>query len=195
MGTNYGKKRSLEEAADAVDDYVEPRDCFVWYINNQWGWQSFSATGDTPCAHYVAHQIGLSARSGVRCRLNYIVRVSDLVRRLGDPIAAIDAKPGDVWARQKGTRRSGGGNEPTSHCGMVVSADTTAGAQPKITIKHCSSGQRRVAVDDWGKRFGAGGYFYRVPAREVTVEFQRNLQRLVRGFAYELPHLGRLTRL
>ena len=49
MAFNYGKRRTAAEASAEVDSYVQPRDCFIWYIDNKWGWQSFSATGDTPC--------------------------------------------------------------------------------------------------------------------------------------------------
>jgi hypothetical protein len=159
----------------------------VWYISNQYGYQAFSRTGDTPCAHYVAHQLGLTASRGVRCHLDYLVRVTDVVGRLGDPIEADQVRPGDVWARLKGAKRSGGGNEPTSHCGMVVKVEPVAGGRPKITIRHCSSGQRKVAEDDWAKRFGAGGYFYRLPAKEQTAASHANVQRVIRGFDYRAP--------
>jgi hypothetical protein len=194
MEFNYGTKRTAAEAAKEVDAYVEPRECFIWHINSKWGFQSFSATGDTPCAHYVAHQLELKATNGVRCHLGYPVRVSDLVSRLGDPISIDEVKAGDVWARLKGANRGGGGNEPTSHCGMVRGVVRTEdGKPPVITIRHCSSGQRKVADDDWAKRFGSGGQFYRLPSRDASAAAHANLQRLVKGFAYK-PVLGGTVR-
>jgi hypothetical protein len=187
MAYKYDKKRNLGEAQTDVDSYVEPRDCFVWYINNAYGWQSFSRTKDTPCAHYVAHQLGLTATNGVTCKSGYLVRVIDVLDRLGDPIETETVSEGDVWARVKGTKGSAGDNEPSSHCGMVVKVIRTVGEPPKITIKHCSSGQRKVAENDWAQWFRSGGQFYRLPAREQTAETHANRQRLISGFGYRTP--------
>lgn len=65
MAFDYGVKRTAEEAEAEVDSYVEPRACFIMYVNNRFGWQAFSTTGDTPCAHYVSHILGLTKRNGV----------------------------------------------------------------------------------------------------------------------------------
>jgi len=183
---NYGQKRTAIEAAAETDSYVEPHDCFIWYINNKWGWQSFSTTGDTPCAHYVSHQLGLKATKGVTCKLGYLVRVEDVVARLGQSIDVGNVAIGDVWARLKGAPSSAGGNEPTSHCGMVIKVEQGARGA-KITIKHCSSGQKKVAEDDWAKRFGGGGRFYRLPAKEASIESHANLHRFAKGFTYRKP--------
>lgn len=59
-----------------------------------------------------------------------------------------------------------------------------------MSIKHCSSGQRRVAEDDWSRYFGAGGQFYRLPSRERKPETAMNLEDLVRGFGYRGPLFG-----
>ena len=193
MSFNYGKKRSAEDAAKEADGYVEPRECFIWYINNKWGWQSFSTTGDTPCAHYVAHQLGLTAIKGVTCKLGFLVRVDDLVARLGAPIDVADVRVGDVWARLKGAARDGGGNEPTSHCGMVSRVEHQAAAKPVVTVKHCSSGQRKVAENDWTTHFGAGGRFYRLPSRESSVKANVNLQRFAKGFSYRPPFSSHMS--
>ncbi len=190
MGYDYGTKRTAEQAEQEVDSYVEPRKCFITYIDNRWGWQSFSTTGDTPCAHYVSHVLGLKKRNGAVCRLGYLCRVSDLVAELGDPMAADDVQAGDVWARQKGSATAGGGKEPTSHCGMISKVVRAAGAVPSITIKHCSSGQQRVAENDWAAYFGAGGQFYRLKSSEVNSETHVNREDLVRGFAYRSPLFG-----
>jgi len=185
MGYNYGKKRTLQEAQSDTDSYVEPRECFIWFVNNQWGWQSFSSTGDTPCAHYVSHQLGLTTTSSTACRNKYVVRVSDLVARL-NPVPLAEVEVGDVWARLKNEARAGGGKEPSSHCGLVLKVDRS-GSTPVITIKHCSSGQKKVAENDWTKHFGGGGKFYRLPKNEVSPEAHANLRRFERGFAYQLP--------
>jgi len=184
---NYGKKRSEAEAIAETDGYVEPHDCFIWYINNKWGWQSFSTTKDTPCAHYVSHQLGLKSKGGATCKLGYLVRVDDVVRRLGAPVDAADVAVGDVWARRKGEARERGGTEPTSHCGMVIKVDRDDNGGVTITIKHCSSGQQMVATDDWAMKFSSGGKFYRLPAREANAESHANLHRLGKGFAYRKP--------
>jgi hypothetical protein len=188
MAFDYKVKRTEADAKARVDAYVEPRDCFIWFTGNRWGWQSFSETGDTPCAHYVAHQVGLRGSGSVVCAAGYLVRVSDVVSRLGDAIDPKDVCPGDVWARLKGAARSGGGNEPTSHCGMVTAVlRDAAGKVTSVSITHCSSGQRRVAVDDWRRRFGGGGHFYRLPDRERSAETDANLPRLLKGFAFRPP--------
>lgn len=184
---NYGQKRTEAQAAATVASYVEPRGCFMQFVNNRWGWQSFSITGDTPCAHYVSHQLGLTTDSSASCRLKYIIRVSDLVDRL-DSVELEDVQVGDVWARLKGERRSGGTAEPTSHCGRVIRVNDDADV-PVITIKHCSSGQRRVAENDWASYFGRGGKFYRLQAEDDLPEAHINLRR----FRVGLPLQGPMT--
>lgn len=182
---NYQLKRTVEQAIKEVDSYVEPRDCFITYIDNKWGYQSFSTTKDTPCAHYVSHQLGLKGRGAV-CHKGFLLRVSDLVGLLGDPIEPETVVAGDVWARLKGAHMTKGGKEPTSHCGMVesVSSDKTG---LHIVIKHCSSGQRKVASNDWKQYFHSGGAFYRLPDRLKTAQAHANLQRFVKGFAFTDP--------
>jgi hypothetical protein len=184
---NYGTKRTEAQAIAETDDYVEPHDCFISYINNRWGWQSFSTTGDTPCAHYVSHQLGLKAARGATCKLGYLVRVDDVVGRLGAAIDPAAVAVGDVWARRKGEARERGGKEPTSHCGMVLKVDHDDSGGVTITIKHCSSGQQKVATDDWATKFASGGKFYRLPAKEANAEMHANLHRFAKGFAYRKP--------
>lgn len=164
MTFDYGRNRTLAEAQKRVHAYVDPRDCFVVYVNNTFGWQAYTETGDTPCAHYVAHKVDLTAK-GTTCRLGYLVRVKDVVARLGDPIDAKDVQEGDVWARLKGETGAGGDKEPTSHCGMVQSVTRTDNRPPTIVIRHCSSGQKKVADNDWAQYFKSGGRFYKSPKR------------------------------
>ncbi|MGZ8415038.1 MAG: hypothetical protein ACXW05_20105 [Gemmatirosa sp.] len=80
-----------------------------------------------------------------------------------------------------------GGREPSSHCGMVASVVRDGAEARRVTIKHCSSGQRLVAENDWAKHFGAGGSFYRLPARAKSAETHANRERLIRGFDYRMP--------
>jgi hypothetical protein len=160
---DYGRKRTLAEAEQRVHSYVSPRECFVVFVNSKFGWQAYSETGDTPCAHYVSHEVGLTQKKGVRCRKDYLCRVKDVVARLGDPIAVADVKEGDVWARLKGESGAGGDTEPSSHCGMVLKVERGAGKPVTITIRHNSSKQRKLTEDDWAGYFKSGGKFYRRP--------------------------------
>jgi hypothetical protein len=181
MGGNM--VRTLKDAKRQVPEYVEPRDCFVWFMSNRDG---YAVIPGTPCAHYVAHQIAMKRihPSESACKEGYLLRVSELVARLGDPIAATDVQVGDVWARLKHGKLSSRGKEPSSHCGIVSRVGHNAGQPSEIAIKHCSSGQRKVAENDWARHFHAGGSFYRVPDGTRGAESHANLQRLIRGFDY-----------
>ncbi len=181
--------RSLADAKKQVAGYIEPRGCFVWYKDSSEGYIPIPGT---PCAHYVAHQIGMTrlTKRDAACDAGYLLRVQDLVTRLGDPIDAATVQPGDVWARLKHGRMTSGGREPSSHCGMVASVVREGNGAPRITIKHCSSGQRLVAENDWARYFNSGGAFYRLPARAESAETHANLERLIRGFDYRMPFDG-----
>ncbi|MFN8651009.1 MAG: hypothetical protein U0133_03795 [Gemmatimonadales bacterium] len=185
MGESYDRKRTLAEAQAMVDAYIQPRECFVVHTGNQWGWQAYSYhKANTPCAHYVSHILEMTARSGTVCQKGYLLRVRDVVERLGDPIEPGEAVAGDVWARIKGVRTSGGGREPTSHCGMVSRVATADDGTTAITIKHCSSGQRLLAENDWDGYFKRSGFFYRRPGDGKSARTEANLDRMVRGFEY-----------
>jgi hypothetical protein len=147
----------------------------------------FDRLTGTPCAHYVAHQIGLKGTSpkDATCNEKFIVRVTDLIARLGAPIDPSEVQVGDVWAvHQHGNRSQG--KDPASHCGMVFSVDRSSGTTA-ITIRHCSSGQKKVATNDWETYFHSSGAFYRVPAREASASSHANLSRFRKGFAYQAP--------
>jgi hypothetical protein len=176
--------RKLQQAVKDVDSYIEPHDCFVWFMNSREG---YAPIPGTPCAHYVSHQLGMTREhpSDQVCAEKYLIRVEDVVARL-DKIEVGDVQVGDVWARLKHAVRTGGGKEPTTHCGLVSKVDTS-GDTPKITIKHCSSGQKKVAENDWTQFFAGGGAFYRLPARAKNAEQHANLQRFRKGFGYRRP--------
>jgi hypothetical protein len=174
----------LTEAVENVPAYIEPRDCFVWHMSSKIG---YGPIPGTPCAHYVSHQVHLKGdRSAARCKDGFLLRVEDLVRRLGDPIDPAAVQAGDVWARLHKGKRTGGGKELSSHCGLVHSVTRDPAGKTTIMIRHCSSGQRKVATDSWTKHFGDTGAFYRVPAREKSAQSDANFQRFVKGFDYRL---------
>jgi hypothetical protein len=192
MAEEYDVKRTLAQAQAEVDSYIEPRACFVLYTGNRWGWQAYSYfSANTPCAHYVSHLLEMKATTGTVCQRNYLIRVRDVVERLGEAIETAEVKVGDVWARLKGAKNSGGGLEPTSHCGMVSKVTLDDDGQT-ITIKHCSSGQQMVAENDWATHFRRSGYFYRPPQAMKSVTTEVNLDRLTRGFEYRPLRLGPL---
>ncbi|HUQ83156.1 MAG TPA: hypothetical protein VM076_18535 [Gemmatimonadaceae bacterium] len=177
--------RKLADAQSLVPSYVEPRKCFVTLTSSKVG---FDRIDGTPCAHYVSHHIALKGRSGnFTCNEKFLVRVTDLIARLGSPIEPSEVQVGDVWAvHEHGNKRRG--TEPSSHCGVVFSVDRDAAAgTSKIMIRHCSSGQAKVATNDWVTHFHSSGAFYRVPPREASAASHANLSRFAKGFTYRAP--------
>jgi hypothetical protein len=55
-------------------------------------------------------------------------------------------------------------NDKQDHCGIVrkvePSKDAAKDPNPKIEIEHCSSGQGKVATNDWAQYFKSAGKFY-----------------------------------
>jgi hypothetical protein len=61
---------------------------------------------------------------------------------------------GNVWV-----------NDKQDHCGIVSKVDPpknpTKDPNPDIEIQNCSSGQGKVAKNDWATYFKCGGKFYK----------------------------------
>jgi hypothetical protein len=174
-------KKTLLQAVNDVPSYIEPANCFVVYAGTAQGWAPLSGT---PCAHYVSHALGIKSKAslgGYGCKDGYELRVRPLVSQMSQ-IPVDQVRVNDVWARLKGdVNTSTGDTEPTDHCGLVigVAADPVKGQ--KITIRHDSSGQHKVAVNDWSF-FGKGGQFYRAPSQAVIPpSVQANTLRAQRG--------------
>jgi hypothetical protein len=132
-----------------VDRHVEPKDCFIWYVSHD-NWQPITGTG---CAHWVAHQRGIKVGgAGACCLAGFTYRVPVLTSsrlRVGE---ISQVKVNDIWA------------SPTQdHTGLVcaVLPSLQPGGQPRITIRHDSSRQGRVAENDFATYFHGRGSFYR----------------------------------
>lgn len=154
-------KKTKEAAQEEVPSYIQPATCFIKYMNNARGWEQIIGT---PCAHYVSHILGVKAShalGGYGCDEGNELRVRALLAQLSE-IDAASVAVNDVWGRLKGdTNASKKTTEPTDHCGIVYSVEDLADGTRKIGIRHNSSGQRKVAENDWSY-FGNGGKFYRL---------------------------------
>lgn len=163
--------QKMPQAQSKVPSYIQPRDCFVVYANNKRGWEPLDGT---PCAHYVAHLLGLKANAsngGYGCNEGYELRVKALVKQLSE-VALADVKLNDVWARLKGESQGAtSSKEPSDHCGLVtkMTPATAAGGKPTIEITHNSNRQRAVAKNDWKDYFNEGGKFYRPASQGASV--------------------------
>ena len=159
-------KKTKQAAQNEVPSYIQPATCFIVYMNNATGWASFAGPpfNGTPCAHYVSHILGIKAShalGGYGCNDGYELRVRALLAQLNQ-IDAASVAVNDVWGRLKGdTNATNKTSEPTDHCGIVYAVEDLADGTRKIGIRHNSSGQRKVAENDWSY-FGNGGKFYRL---------------------------------
>ena len=151
LGKDYCQKcrDGIAAARGLVERHVEPKDCFIWYVSND-NWQPITGTG---CAHWVSHQLNVHAGGSDACCLSgFTYRVPVLVhsRSLVSNISNVPVN--DVWA-----------SPMLDHTGLVirVGPPTRAGANPMITIRHDSSGQGRVAENDFATYFHGHGSFYR----------------------------------
>lgn len=111
----------------------------------------------------MSHILGIKsshAAGGYGCSDGYELRVRALLSQLNEiDIASVTVN--DVWGRLKGDRNATDKtSEPTDHCGIVYAVEDLADGARKIGIRHNSSGQRKVAENDWSW-FGNGGKFYR----------------------------------
>jgi hypothetical protein len=150
--------QTKEDAIKNVDKHVSPKDCFIWKINNEKGYEALTVLDkkNTGCAHWVAHEKGWKKGKAGRngCDQDYYIRVKDIVNEAGSEVAPADVVVGNVWV-----------NDTNTHCGIVrkvqPSKDPAKDPNPTIEIEHCSSGQGKVAKDEWAKKFNSAGTFYK----------------------------------
>jgi hypothetical protein len=145
QASDAGTQRRARTKADArtrVPAHVQPRDCFIWFVNNRAGWDTLPGTG---CAHWVAHQIGHS--SGLTCDDGFSVRVTDVIAGR-QRVAFQDVQVGDLWENP--------GN--ASHIGIVrtIDRDPKTNAVIAVHVENDSSRQGGVVTSRFTK-----GDFYR----------------------------------
>ncbi len=151
FGRNYCRicQEGITAARGRVNGHVEPKDCFIWYVSND-NWQPITGTG---CAHWVSHQLNVRAGgAGACCLAGFTYRVPILVHTRRPVSSVQDVMVNDIWA------------SPTlDHTGLVIRVTPPArtGGQSAITIRHDSSGQGRVAENDFATYFHGHGAFYR----------------------------------
>jgi hypothetical protein len=144
--------QSDKDAIKQVDKHVSPKECFIWYMDSKRGYEPIPGTG---CAHWVAHEKGWKGgKPGNNgCKEKYLMRVKDIKGKAGSEVAPADVVVGNVWINNK-----------EDHCGIVCKVDPpkdpAKDPNPIIEIEHCSSGQGKVAKNDWAKYFKSGGKFY-----------------------------------
>ena len=123
-----------------VPQHVDPKDCFVTYASNN-NWAPISGTG---CAHWVAHQLNVRVNgSNGGCLSGFIYRVRTLVANR-TPLSLADVQVNDIYVTPK-----------MDHAGLVVRIS------PTILIRHDSSGQGKVAENEFATYFHAKGGFFR----------------------------------
>jgi hypothetical protein len=134
------KPRTKKEARALVPAHVMPRDCFIWYLNNREGWGPIPGTG---CAHWVAHQMGIT--NGSTCNDGYSFRVGDVISGK-DLHPLTEAQVGDIWT-----------NVAASHTGIVraVKTDPKTKQVTQVQVEHDSSRQGGV-VTSW---FTSGNFY------------------------------------
>ena len=138
-------KTGIEAAIKAVDKHVSPKDCFVWYEGTKTGWQPIEGTG---CAHWVAHEQGIKRGSkSEQCMLGFTFRVPTLLGGKSQ-VKLEEVKVDDLYV-----------NPNKDHTGIVIKVSKDK--PPKITIRHDSSGQGKVAENEFATYFKGKGMFYR----------------------------------
>jgi hypothetical protein len=154
-GTVYGKhycQKCLDSMAAArrnIDKHVVPKDCFITYFSNG-AWKPIDGTG---CAHWVSHQKGITNGSANdKCLDGYTCRVKVMIQGKLQVTDLKKVQVNDIWV-----------NETSDHTGLVFTVKPAAkpGNDPTITIRHDSSGQGKVADNDWATFFHGKGRFYR----------------------------------
>jgi hypothetical protein len=128
---------------------VQPKECFITYFGNG-AWKPIDGTG---CAHWVAHQKNIQSGSAMdKCLNGFTVRVKALIIGRTQVTDLKKVQVNDIWV-----------NDTSDHTGMVLTIKLGAKPtdKPQITIRHDSSGQGRVADNDWGVFFHGKGKFYR----------------------------------
>ncbi len=139
-----------DDARKLVRPHVIPRNCFIWHVNNIVGWAPIGATtkgdrGDTGCAHWVAHQVGIT-RGTVRCQCGYSVRVSDVVSGKSE-YQLEETQVGDLWKPY------------STHVGIVrqIEKDSETKKVIRALVEHDRSNNERGVVKEWV----SSGTFYR----------------------------------
>jgi hypothetical protein len=150
-GKNYCSqcRTDIATARNSVEAHVEPKSCFVWYESGAEGWHPIPGTG---CAHWVLHQLNRKTGAhGDTCLDGYSIRVKDVIfgRKLID---VVDVKINDIYVTPK-----------ADHTGLVSQVITAAtpSVAARIVIKHDSSGQGKVAENEFATYFHGKGRFYR----------------------------------
>ena len=151
FGKNYCQtcRDGIEAARGNVDKHVEPKECFIWYVSND-NWQPITGTG---CAHWVAHQLNIHAGGADACCLSgFTFRVPTLVQSRTRIFDVSEVKVNNIWA-----------SPMLDHTGIVIRATPAPkpAGSPSITIRHDSSGQGRVAENDFATYFHGRGSFYK----------------------------------
>ena len=145
-----GGGQSEEDAVKQVSKHVSPKECFIWFMDSKRGYEPIPGTG---CAHFVAHKKGWKGgKAGSNgCNKGYLTRVKDIATKCKSEVAPKDVAIGNVWI-----------NDKKDHTGLVSKVTAAKdGGDPMIEIEHSSSGQGKVAKNDWKKYFKGGGKFYK----------------------------------
>ena len=141
-------QQGITEAVRRVNIHVEPKGCFVWYAGAN-NWQPITGTG---CAHWVAHQLGIRNGGSESCLLGFTYRVRTLIQgKRTVPLA--DVRINDIYVTPH-----------VDHTGLVfriIPANPQTNTPQRIFIRHDSSGQGRVAENEFGTYFHGRGTFYR----------------------------------
>jgi len=142
-------EQGQQNAAKNVDRHVDPKGCFVWYLGGD-RWSPIKGTG---CAHFVAHQKKIKkGLASHRCLEGLSIKVADIYKGKIEIKSLDNVRVGDIYV-----------NSPKTHCG-IVSRIRTVKVKPlqrKITIKHASIRQGRVAENDFDTYFKGKGSFFR----------------------------------
>jgi hypothetical protein len=146
-GDNYCQQcvTGQDAAQKKVNKHVEPKECFIVFKGGD-KWEPLPGTG---CAHWVAHKKGI-AKGSVHCIAGCTLRVKDVVSGRQKVKEVKLVRVGDIWVQPD-----------FKHCGLVTKVVHVKDADPKILITHDSSGQGKVATNDFATRFKSEGDFYR----------------------------------
>lgn len=140
---------SIAIARSSIDKHVEPKECFITFLGNG-AWKAIDGTG---CAHWVAHQRDIHTGSGNdKCLRGFTYRVKVLVQGKVQVTDLKKVQTNDIWV-----------SDTSDHTGLVlrVAPGAKPTDKPSITIRHDSSGQGKVADNDWATYFHSKGKFYR----------------------------------
>ena len=131
-------------AVAQVPTHVSPDTCFVWNGGSNapqgYPWRVIPGTG---CAHWVAHELGITGTPG--CDTGHALRVSQVIAGRTRH-NWVNAQVGDIWT-----------NTSRSHTGLVraINRDPN-GNVVSIRVEHDSSGQGGVVTNNF-----TSGYVYR----------------------------------